>query len=110
MKNNLSYQATYTSWSNINTSLCTLTDNSWQLTSVTVSDADFVSVDQSLLTYARHSDFTLPTNDFLRLVSGSDLIDKGVNLGFTYTGVSPDLGCFEYGINKSPIVSSPVIP
>jgi hypothetical protein len=63
-----------------------------------------------MLTQGRHSDFTLPTNTFLRLVTGSDLIDKGVNLGFTYTGASPDLGCFEVGINKSPIPSGPVAP
>ena len=109
LKNNLGYQAGYAELSNINMSLCTTSNNYFQL-SVTVSDADFASTTQSLLTQGRHSDFTLPTNNFLRLVSGSDLIDQGVNLGFTYTGASPDLGCFEYGINKSPIPSGPVVP
>lgn len=110
MKNNLGYLASYTELSNINLPLCTTSNNYFQLSGITVSAADFSSLDLSMLTQGRHSDFTLPTNTFLRLVSGSDLIDKGVNLGFTYTGVSPDLGCFEYGINKSPIPSGPVAP
>lgn len=110
MKNNLGYKGVYAELININQPLCTLSNNYWQLSGITISDADFASLDQSLLTQGRHSDFTLPTNNFLRLVLGSDLIDQGVNLGFTYTGASPDLGCFEYGINKSPIASGPVIP
>jgi parallel beta-helix repeat protein len=110
LKNNLSYSAVSSELSNINQPLCTLANNWWQISGITISDADFVSTDQSLMSQGRHSDFTLPTNNFLRLVSGSDLIDKGVNLGFTYTGASPDLGCFEYGINKSPIASGSVAP
>src|SRR5690606_19739668 len=41
--------------------------------------------------------------------SGSPLIDKGVNVGFPYSGSAPDIGAFEYGgtsatppANKSP--------
>lgn len=109
MKNNLGYNGS-NEIVNINYSACTTTNNYFNLSNVTVSNADFASLDQSLLTQGRHSDFTLPTNDIMRLVSTSDLIDKGVNLGFTYTGASPDLGCFEYGINKSPIASGPVAP
>jgi hypothetical protein len=30
-----------------------------------------------------------------RLVSGSDLIDKGINVGLAYEGAAPDLGAFE---------------
>lgn len=108
MKNNLGYQGN-SELSNIDLAQCTTSNNYFQL-SLTISDADFTSIDQSMLTQGRHSDFTLPTNTFLRLVLGSDLIDKGVDLGFTYTGASPDLGCFEYGINKSPIPSGPVAP
>jgi len=108
MKNNLGYLGN-SELSNLNSSLSTTSNNYFQL-SVTVSSADFSSLDESMLTQGRHSDFTLPTNTFIRLVTGSDLIDKGVNLGFTYTGASPDLGCFEVGINKSPIASGPVAP
>jgi hypothetical protein len=109
LKNNLGYSGN-SELTNIDLTLCAHSNNYTDLSGLTISNADFTSVDESMLTQGRHSDFTLPTNTFLRLVSGSDLIDKGVNLGFTYTGDSPDLGCFEYGINKSPIVSGPVAP
>jgi hypothetical protein len=29
-------------------------------------------------------------------VAGSDLIDKGVDVGLPYTGSAPDLGAFEF--------------
>lgn len=109
LKNNLEFSARSSAVSNLSTSLSTVSTNSWQL-GVTVSTADFSSVTESLLSQGRHSDFTVPTTTFMRLVSGSDLINKGVNLGFSYSGSSPDLGCFEYGINKSPIASGPVAP
>jgi len=110
LNNNLGYKARSTELSNLNLTLSTASNNYFQLSTITVNDSDFLSQTESLLTQGRHSDFTLPTNDFMRLVSGSDLTDKGVNLGFTFTGVSPDLGCFEFGINKSPIPSGPVAP
>jgi parallel beta-helix repeat protein len=70
------------------------TYNSWNLT-VTVSAADFSSVDESLASAPRQADGSLPNNAFLRLVSGSDLVDKGQNVGLPYTGAAPDLGAFE---------------
>jgi len=107
--NNLSYNPGSSHMVNINYAQCTASNNSFQLGNITISDADFQSVNESLLTNGRHSDYTLYSNlAILRLVSGSDLIDKGINQGYTYTGASPDLGCFEYGISKSPIVSGPV--
>lgn len=107
--NNLGYSATYAETSNIDLSNCTDSNNYFNLSgSITISNADFVSITESLLTGSRHSDNTLPTTNFLRLVSTSDLIDKGLSVGFNFTGASPDLGCFEYGINKSPIPSGPV--
>jgi hypothetical protein len=30
------------------------------------------------------------------LVAGSDLIDKGVDVGIPYNGAAPDLGAYEY--------------
>lgn len=110
LQNNLGYKATSTELNNINLPQCTASNNYFQLTNIAITDSDFASLTASLLTQGRHSDFTLPTNDFLRLVAGSDLIDKGLAIGYTYTGVSPDLGCFENGINKSPIPSGPVAP
>jgi parallel beta-helix repeat protein len=70
--------------------------NSWSL-SVTVSTADFVSVDQAEALTARTADGSLPSIGFLHLVADSDLIDKGTDVGLPYSGAAPDLGAFEYG-------------
>ena len=75
--------------------------NSWDL-SVTVSDADFVSVDSTGLSGARQADGSLPVLTFLHLKVGSDLIGKGIGVGLVYDGDSlyhndpPDLGAFAY--------------
>jgi hypothetical protein len=68
--------------------------NNWNL-SVTVTDADFVSLDVSQLLRPRKADGSLPDITFGHLVAGSDLIDKGVNVGLPYSGSAPDLGAFE---------------
>lgn len=78
----------------------TESNNSWNL-SVTVSDADFASLSQTIAAGPRGANGALPDTDFLRLASGSDLIDAGTNLGQPYEGAAPDLGAFEY-IPSSP--------
>jgi hypothetical protein len=75
----------------------TLQNNSWDLTGITASEADFASLEASLAKAPRQPDGSLPKNSFAQLVLGSDLIDKGVNLGLPYSGMAPDLGAFEYG-------------
>ena len=72
--------------------------NSWNL-SVTVSAADFMSLDFSGVTGPRNADGSLPTINFLKLVAGSNLIDKGVDVGLPYSGSSPDLGAYEYALS-----------
>jgi hypothetical protein len=69
-------------------------NNSWNL-SVTADASDFVSLSEDLAKAPRQADGSLPDNDFAKLVSGSDLIDKGVNVGLPYLGGAPDLGAFE---------------
>jgi hypothetical protein len=54
-----------------------------------------LSTDESLLITTRQADGSLPNVDFLKLKPGSDLIDKGMNLGFAFYGTAPDLGAFE---------------
>jgi hypothetical protein len=68
--------------------------NSWD-SSVTVTDADFISVDGSQLLRPRKSDGSLPDITFLKLAAGSDLIDAGVNVGLPYSGNAPDIGAGE---------------
>lgn len=68
--------------------------NSWN-TDVTVSAADFLSVDSKGVDAPRGFDGSLPDLDFLKLAPGSDLIDRGLDLGHRYSGSAPDLGAFE---------------
>ena len=73
----------------------TSTNNTW-LSGYSCSDADFISLDTTMVTTERNADGTLPTTTLLRLKNGSSLIDKGVVLsGESYQGTAPDLGCFE---------------
>ena len=60
-----------------------------------IADNDFVSIDASALKGPRKSDGSLPDIDYLRLESGSDLVNAGVDLGLPYTGAAPDIGPFE---------------
>lgn len=69
-------------------------NNSWNI-SCTADDSDFKSLSESLALAQRQSDGSLPLNDFAKLAAGSDLIDKGVNVGLPYKGSAPDLGAFE---------------
>lgn len=94
MKNNLGYGARNAEYNNIDFTACNADTNYFNLP-VTVNDSDFLSVDQSLLTAPRQADGSLPVNDFMRLVRGSDLLDKGADIGCEFDGAAPDLGCFE---------------
>jgi hypothetical protein len=69
--------------------------NSWN-GGVTVTVADFRSIDASQLARSRKIDGSLPDITFLHLASGSDLIDKGIDVGLPYFGKAPDLGAFEF--------------
>ena len=102
LKNNLSYNARYSSYANIDTVACNADTNSFNLP-VTVNKADFVSLDQALLTAPRQADGSLPNIDFMKLAVGSDLIDQGQNVGFAFYGTAPDLGCFESNYIPTPV-------
>lgn len=76
----------------------TQTTNSWN-GGVTISDADFqsVSITEAAMKAARNEDGSLPSlSGFLELVSGSDLIDAGTDVGEAYNGTAPDMGAFEF--------------
>jgi hypothetical protein len=74
----------------------TATFNSWNL-QVTVSAADFLSVATAEALTARQADGNLPNVNFMHLAAGSDLIDKGTDVGLPFNGSAPDLGAFESG-------------
>ena len=102
MKNNVGFGGRSTEYNNLDFTKCKADTNYFNLP-VTVNSADFLSMDQSLLTAPRQPDGSLPNNNFMRLVAGSDLINKGANIGFAYNGTAPDLGCYESGYELLPV-------
>lgn len=71
-----------------------ITNNSWQ-NNISIASDDFVSLDMDLLSSPRNVDGSLPSIDFMKLATGSDLIDAGVDVGIEFTGSAPDIGAFE---------------
>ena len=71
-----------------------ITNNSWQ-NNISITSDDFVSLDMDLLSSPRNADGSLPSIDFMKLATGSDLIDAGVDVGIEFTGSAPDIGVFE---------------
>jgi pectate lyase len=108
MKNNLGYSAKSAEVSELGTSN-DVTFNYWTLP-VTVSAADFQTLNTSLLTTPRQTNGDLPYIAFAQLVSGSDLVDAGTNIGFAYSGAAPDLGAFEYAQKPPPTVETSQSP
>jgi hypothetical protein len=104
-KNNISYQNTggaiRYSGANTNNS-----NNTWNGL-VTVTNADFVSIDSTGMSGARQSDGSLPILNYLRLSTGSDLINAGINVGLPYVGSAPDMGAFETGTVSPPVAPLP---
>jgi hypothetical protein len=76
--------------------------DSWDASlGVTVSAADFQSVDVTGWDGPRAADGSLPVLTSLHLANGSDLIDEGTDVGLPYAGSKPDLGAFETGLVQS---------
>jgi hypothetical protein len=96
LTNNVSY-----SGSLIFNSTLVAVSNSWQ-NGITVSAADFQSLDPALALAPRNADYSLPDNAFARLAAGSGLIDKGLYVGLPYNGSAPDLGAYEYAAAPPP--------
>jgi len=63
----------------------------------TVTDADFISLDATQIYRPRKPDGSLPNITFLKLAPGSDLINRGTDVGLPYNGTAPDLGYAESG-------------
>ena len=72
-----------------------ISGNSWDI-GVNVTESDFQNLDINQLSAPRKEDGELPDISFMHLVSGSDLIDKGMRVGIPYQGDAPDIGAFEY--------------
>jgi hypothetical protein len=80
----------------INKSGCILKNNYFDI-NIPIKDSDFLSLDESFLAAPRQSDGSLPENNFMRLNPSSGIINAGTDIGFSFKGKAPDLGCFESG-------------
>ena len=78
-----------------NATLSDVTNNSWQ-NGIVTDASDFKSIDYNQLLVPRKVDGSLPDVTFLNLNLGSDLIDKGIDVGLPFIGSAPDLGAFEF--------------
>ena len=71
-------------------------NNTWDLTALTADYDDFVSTSAADALAPREPDGSLPNNGFAKLRAGSDMIDKGVDVGIPFIGPAPDLGAYEF--------------
>jgi hypothetical protein len=95
LKNNLGFNARSSEMTQIDYANCDASNNYFNLP-VSVSSADFKSLDLALLTLPRQADGSLPNIDFMRLKDDSDLINAGIDIGFPFEGLKPDLGYQEF--------------
>lgn len=68
--------------------------NSWN-SGFTCAVSDFQSLDTTQILAVRQADGSLKEGTFMRLVDGSKLIDAGIEVGLSFMGDAPDLGCYE---------------
>ena len=93
--NNLGFDAKVRELANIDKSRCILKNNYFDFTDIRITASDFVSLDEKLLMAPRQADGSLPDTDFLKLAPSSKIINAGIDIGFPFKGIAPDLGCFE---------------
>jgi hypothetical protein len=94
MYNNLGYKGGRET-QQIDMAKCTLSNNYFDM-NLEATNADFISLDESLLIAPRKADGSLPDTDFMKLKTGSQFIDKGKDIAFPFKGKAPDLGAFEW--------------
>ncbi|MGA3287312.1 MAG: right-handed parallel beta-helix repeat-containing protein [Bacteroidota bacterium] len=77
-----------------------LTTDSWMNPpfAVAPSAADFMSLDTTGVRGPRKSDGSLPDINFMHLASNSQFVNAGTNVGLSFIGTAPDLGCFESSV------------
>lgn len=107
LKNNIGYGNQHTSGLEANWTTGSIQDhNSW-CGSVSVSDGDFMTTDTIGASSQRASSGSLPTLNFMRLSSSSDMIDAGTSVGLAYAGNAPDMGALE--ANGTVVATAPVL-
>lgn len=93
LRNNLSYHSR-SDLVRFNADKSDAANNSFTL-GLKPSDRDFVSLDVNELLKPRNDNGELPDVRCLHLAKGSALHNAGVDTGFAFKGIKPDLGAFE---------------
>ena len=104
LRNNISYTNKNSNMGGVDTAF-----NTWDL-NITPKATDFLSITDPTVSGTgqaieasspalgpRKADGSLPDVDFLKLAGGSQMIDKGTDVGLSFVGAAPDLGAYEYG-------------
>ena len=111
-RNNIAYKNTIAEVQVATGALYSHDHNNWDIP-ITLTDADFVSLDSTGITAPRQADGSLPDNDcynyFLRPSSSSQALNAGTDVGLTYDADSvlwdtpPTIGAFEYVSQDPPV-------
>jgi Protein of unknown function (DUF1565). len=72
--------------------------DSWMAPFVAATNVDFISIDTTGVRGSRKADGSLPDINFMHLASNSQFVNAGTNVGLSFIGTAPDLGCFESSI------------
>ena len=103
MRNNIGYPNKNSNMTGVDTMF-----NTWDL-GITPAAKDFASISDPSVSMTgvnvessgalgpRAADGSMPAVDFLKLAAGSQMIDKGTDVGLPFVGAAPDLGAYEYG-------------
>jgi Right handed beta helix region len=89
MRNNIGFPNSNRNMEGVDSSF-----NTWDL-GLTPSSSDFESLSDSGFRGPRNADGSLPNLSFLKLRAGSQMIDRGENVGLPYSGAAPDLGAYQ---------------
>jgi hypothetical protein len=87
-----------------------LATDSWISPFAAADDSDFISVDTTGVRGPRKADGSLPDITFMHLKAGSQFVDAGTDVGLSYSGSAPDLGCFEYSAATGVTAADKSIP
>jgi len=96
MRNNVGFPDKNTNMSGVDSMF-----NTWDL-NIAEAASDFVSTSDAGVMGPRQADGSLPAVTYLKLKSGSPLIDKGTDVMLPFVGNAPDLGADEFGAVKPP--------
>ena len=94
LKNNLGYLGRSGETAYLDSSQNTLLTNSFDM-QLSLSSADFISLDESQLMAPRKTDGSLPDIEFMAIDPSSALINAGTDIGFPYVGPAPEPGAVE---------------